>query len=70
MSDVMDYLGISGVIALILGAIGHGALHQRVKTLEASAEKHADNALTIARLEERVKSISSDIQEIKRAVVK
>jgi len=70
MTDALDYLGLSGVAALIAGVFGYGALHQRVKAVESCVEKNANNIVAIARLEEQVAAMRSDLQEIKRAVVK
>lgn len=69
MSGVMDYLGISGIVAILMGLFGYGALHQRVSSLE-DKDRSAENSIAIARLEEQFKAMRSDIQEIKRAVVK
>ena len=70
MSDIVDYLGLTGVIALVAGIFGYGSLHERVKHIETCVEKNANNIVAIARLEEQVAAMRSDIQEIKRAVVK
>lgn len=69
MQNVLDYLGLSGVLALFAGAVGYGALHQRVDTLE-KRDRGAENSIAIARLEEQCKAIRSDISDIKHAVVK
>ena len=70
MSDIVDYLGLTGVIALVAGIFGYGSLHERVKHIEACVEKNANNIVAIARLEEQVAAMRTDIHEIKRAVVK
>ena len=70
MSDVFDYLGLSGIFAIIAGVFGYGALHQRVKNVESCVEKNANNIVAIARLEEQVAAMRTDIHDIKRAVVK
>lgn len=64
----LEWLGLSGVVSLLLGAFGYGRLAQRVAALEAS-DPHAQQ-VAIARLDERLKAMSNDIEEIKRAVVK
>ena len=70
MSDIVDYLGLTGVIALVAGIFGYGSLHERVKHIETCVEKNANNIVAIARLEEQVAAMRTDIHEIKRAVVK
>ena len=70
MNDPAGYIGFSGVLALIAGVFGYGAIHQRVKNLEACVERSAGNNVAIARLEEQVAAMRSDIKEIKTAVVK
>lgn len=70
MSDVMDYLGLTGVIALVAGIFGYGSLHERVKHIETCVEKNSNNIVAIARLEEQVAAMRTDIHEIKHAVVK
>lgn len=68
-STPLDWLGISGLVAIIGGAVGYGQLHGRVKSLE-DKDASQENAIAIARLEEKVAAMSSDVQDIKRAVVK
>ena len=70
MSDIADYLGLTGVLALVAGVFGYGSLHERVKHIESCVEKNANNIIAIARLEEQVTAMRTDIHEIKRAVVK
>ena len=70
MSDIVDYLGLTGVIALVAGIFGYGSLHERVKHIETCVEKNANNIVAIARLEEQVAAMRTDIHEIKHAVVK
>jgi hypothetical protein len=65
----MEWVGLSGVVALVTGAIAWGDLRQRVSNLEKH-DNSQENAVSIARLEEQYKAMQSDITEIKRAVVK
>lgn len=67
--DLLDWIGVSGILALIAGLMGYGSLRQRVKTLE-DKDNSAGNAVAIARLEEQMKGVRTDISEIKKAVVK
>jgi hypothetical protein len=69
MNDPIEYIGFSGLVAIVLGIFGYGALHQRVTSLE-DKDRSEQNSIAIARLEEQFKAMRSDIQEIKRAVVK
>jgi len=67
--DLLDWIGVSGILALLAGVMGYGSLRQRVKTLE-DRDNSASNAVAIARLEEQMKGVRTDIAEIKKAVVK
>ena len=58
MHDVLDYLGITGLLALIGGAVGYGQLHGRVKSLE-DKDVSQENAVAIARLEAKVDMLLS-----------
>lgn len=75
-NSVLDYLGISGVLAIIGGAVAWGGLDQRVKKMEEStvADKCDDNGIAIAQLstafEERTRAIQGDIKDIKRLLEK
>jgi hypothetical protein len=68
----LEWVGLSGVLALIGGTFWGGSLSQRVGNLEKHVEHDTsqENAVSIARLEEQYKAMQSDITEIKRAVVK
>ena len=48
--DFLDWLGVSGVIAGIAGAVGYGRLQGRVKTLEEKAEGVAASSAQRAEL--------------------
>lgn len=65
----LEWVGLSGVLALIGGTFWGGSLSQRVGNLE-KRDNSQENAVSIARLEEQYKAMQSDITEIKRAVVK
>jgi hypothetical protein len=67
--DILDWIGLSGIVTFLLGAMGYGSLRQRVKTLE-DKDNSASNAVAIARLEEQMKGVRADIADIKKAVVK
>lgn len=67
--DILDWIGLSGVVAFLVGAMGYGSLRQRVKVLE-DKDNSASNAVAIARLEEQMKGVRADIADIKKAVVK
>lgn len=75
-NSVLDYLGVSGLVALVTGALAWGGLHQRVKALEDEdvADKCDANGLAIAQLstafEERTRAIQSDVKDIKRLLQK
>lgn len=74
MQDVFDWLGVSGIVALVLGIFSHGRLAQRVEAVEGRVKTSDDNARALARLEakfeERTGAIMRDLEDIKKAVGK
>lgn len=66
--NLLDWLGISGVIATIGGAIGFGQLKQRIDQHAAELTKLANNADTLARLDERLAHVKTDVAEIKESL--
>jgi len=69
MGEVLDWIGLSGLLAMVAGAVGYGQLHGRVTSLE-DRDASQENQVAIARLEEQVKAIRADISDIKTAVMK
>ena len=69
MGEVLDWVGLSGVVALLAGAVGYGQLRSDVKALKERDTSQA-NQIAIARLEEQMKALQSDVSDIKKAVVK
>lgn len=71
--SLFDWLGISGILAILGAAWGYGQLHGRVKNLE-ERDKSQENAVSIAELrvafEERTAAMQQDIQTIKEAVTR
>lgn len=69
---LLDWLGISGLLAILGGVASHVRLGGRVNALEERARQDTsqENQIAIARLEEQFKAMNADIQDIKRAVVK
>lgn len=71
-SSLLDWLGVSGVVSLMLGVFGYGRLHQRMNAVEEKAQKGADNAEALARLEtafdERTGAIMRDLTEIRASL--
>ena len=67
--QILDYLGVTGLFAMIGGAVGYGQLHGRVTSLEDKDTSQA-NAIAIARLEEQVSAMRDDVSDIKKAVMK
>lgn len=66
----LDWLGLSGFASLLLGAFGYGRLHQRMSAVEEKAQKSADNAEALARLEtafdERTGAMMRELNEVKQ----
>lgn len=56
--QILDYLGVTGLLALIGSAVGYGQLHGRVKSLE-DKDSSQENAVAIARLETKVDMLLS-----------
>jgi len=71
-NNVLDYLGVSGLLAIVGGGVAWGGLNQRVKKIEDAdvAHKCDENGIAIARLDERTKAIQSDVKDIKRLLQK
>lgn len=78
MSEVIDWLGLSGLLAMIGAVFGYGHLHSRVKATEDAVTRLADredksveNAQALARLEakfeERTAAILREIRDMKDA---
>lgn len=75
MGNIIDWLGLSGLLALIGFVFGYGHLHSRVKAMESAIEtlaeredKSEENARALARLEakfeERTAAILRELQRI------
>lgn len=69
MASILDWVGLSGVIALLAGAAGYGQLRSDVNSLK-DRDTSQENQVAIARLEEQIKAMRGDITDIKRAVTK
>lgn len=80
-SSVLDFLGASGFVGAVGAIFATGRLHQKVDNhatqitdivsrVENGSQYAGENKVTLARLEERVRSIKEDLAEIKAAVRK
>jgi chromosome segregation ATPase len=76
ISTVLDFVGASGFVAAAYSVFGLGRLHQQVEqhaarldelqdTVASGTQFAGENKVTLARLEERVRSIKEDLAEIK-----
>lgn len=63
-----DYIGLSGVIALVGAALGYGRLQQRIDQHASLLEKLDTTQSTLVRLDERLKHVKDDITEIKETL--
>lgn len=63
-----DYIGLSGVIALVGAALGYGRLQQRIDQHASLLEKLDTTQSTLVRLDERLKHVRDDITEIKETL--
>lgn len=63
--NILDWLGISGIVSAIGAAIGFGKLQQRINSHAVEIAKLQQNSDTLTRLDERVLHIKADISEIK-----
>jgi hypothetical protein len=65
---VLEWLGLSGLLALIGAALGYGRLQQRIEQHAQELLKLSSNADTLARLDERLAHVKDDISEIKETL--
>jgi hypothetical protein len=68
--DLFEWLGLSGILAMIGGSVAAGRLGQRVANLEAEAKDRKEDGEQLARLDERTKAMKADLEAIKAAVLK
>lgn len=79
VSQLVQWSGVSGLIAFIAGLIGYGKIQHQIQTntrdirnLETDVEYGRTfagaNAITLARLEERLAALQSDTTDIKAAI--
>lgn len=66
--SVMDWLGLSGLLALGGAIFGYGRLQQRIDQHAAELAKLSANADTLARLDERLSHVKDDVTEIKETL--
>lgn len=69
MASILDWIGLSGIIALLAGAVGYGNLRSDVKGLK-DRDTSQENQVAIARLEEQLKAMRADLSDIKKAVTR
>ena len=65
---VMDYLGLSGLLAMVGAALGYGRLQQRIEQHGQELAKLTSNADMLARLDERLSHVKDDVAEIKETL--
>ena len=63
--NILDWLGVSGIVSAIGAAIGFGKLHGKIANHEIEITKLQQNSDTLTRLDERVLHIRADLAEIK-----
>lgn len=67
--DPMAWLtAIPGVIALLGGAVGVGAIHQRVRNLEDDIKDMSALKGDVARIDERTKSAADKLESVDRKI--
>lgn len=64
MTDLWDWLGLSGVAATIGGLLGYGKLQQKIVTLEQHATNMATVKETLARIDERTITLQRAIDKL------
>jgi hypothetical protein len=62
---MLEWLSLSGIAAVVGGIFGYGKLHGKIATHETAIAKLQQDGDTLARLDERVLHIKSDIADIK-----
>lgn len=65
---LLDYLGLSGLLAMIGAALGHGRLQQRIDQHATELARLTNSADMLARLDERLTHVKTDVAEIKDAL--
>jgi len=70
---LLDWLGVTGLVAIIMGAVGYGRMHNRVTSLEQSIEKQEEHnreareqSKMLARVDERTHALSEDMKVVMR----
>lgn len=63
--NILDWLSLSGLAAVVGGVFGYGKLHGKINSHAVEIAKLQQNSDTLTRLDERVLHIKSDIAEIK-----
>ena len=72
MSDpspsTLEWLGLSGLFAVVGAALGYGRLQQRIEQHAQELAKLTNNADMLARLDERLTHVKADLAEIKESL--
>jgi len=63
--NILDWLSLSGIAAVVGGIFGYGKLHGKIHNHSLEIAKMQQNGDTLTRLDERVLHIKADITEIK-----
>lgn len=66
--SVMDWLGLSGLLALGGAVFGYGRLQQRIDQHAVVITRLEQTAETLARLDERLKHVKDDVADIKETL--
>lgn len=65
---LLDYLGLSGLIAMLGAALGYGKLQQRIDQHTEELQRLAHSADMLARLDERLTHVKDDVASIKETL--
>ena len=63
--SILEWLGVSGVVAAIGGLFGYGKLNEKIDGHGAKIAKLENDVPTLIRLDERVGELQKDLAEIK-----
>jgi len=65
---LLDYLGLSGLLAMLGAALGYGKLQQRIDQHTEELQRLTHSADLLSRLDERLTHVKDDLASIKETL--
>ena len=65
---ILDYMGLSGLLAMLGAALGYGKLQQRIDQHTEELQRLTHSADMLARLDERLTHVKDDVSSIKETL--